>query len=235
MARYVKKLDRVGEMFTNNQGCKMEIVEYNSAKDVVVMFETGNIVHTSYTNIKSGSVKNYLYPSVYGVGYLGNMEYEPKLNKEAYSKWSGILERCYNLEHKKKYPEYNGCSVSEHWHNFQNFVKWFNDNNNFETSIKMEIDKDLFGNGTLIYSPETCSILPYEINYILKYINSNGWYKRDNGKYTVVFAGKTIGTYATVEEATHVRTYAYKEHIKHLIDKYNPLLTEKIINKLLEV
>ena len=53
-----KKIDRVGEVYYNNQGLKMTIIKYNGSDDVTVEFEDGYIKNTRYAVVKSGHVKN---------------------------------------------------------------------------------------------------------------------------------------------------------------------------------
>ena len=49
---------RVGKEFTNNEGYKMTIIEYNSYKDCTIQFEDGKIYNTiTYQHIKKGQVK----------------------------------------------------------------------------------------------------------------------------------------------------------------------------------
>ena len=33
-----------------------------------------------------------------------------------YSRWKGMLVRCYSSNHKNKQPSYKGCTVCEEWH-----------------------------------------------------------------------------------------------------------------------
>lgn len=49
---------RLGEVRTNNRGSKMKIIEYNNNKDIVIKFEHGDIVKTTYNNFKLGNIKS---------------------------------------------------------------------------------------------------------------------------------------------------------------------------------
>ena len=72
---------------------------------------------------------------------------------------------CYDENELKKEPSYIGCKVCEEWLNFQNFARWIYDNK-YECD-DLELDKDLLIKGNKIYSPNTCCLLPHEINYAI--------------------------------------------------------------------
>ena len=67
------KIDRTGEVGLSNEGCVMQIIEYNNVKDIIVEFQDEHKyrLHTSYQAFKKGKCKNPFYPSVFGHGYLG--------------------------------------------------------------------------------------------------------------------------------------------------------------------
>lgn len=107
-------------------------------------------------------------PSVYGVGYVGKGKFKAFENGDdtyEYKKWRGMLRRCYCAKSLEKYPTYKGCTVHPEWHNFQNFAKWLSSNKFGE--LGYELDKDLLSNGSKIYSKDTCSLVPMEINHLL--------------------------------------------------------------------
>lgn len=70
------KIDRTGEVGISNEGCVMQIIEYNNAKDMVVEFQDKYKyrLHTRYEYFKNGKCKNPFFPSVYEHGYLGLIE-----------------------------------------------------------------------------------------------------------------------------------------------------------------
>lgn len=45
--------ERIGETSINKQGIKMEIIEYNKSNDIVVKFENGHKLHTTYASFKN--------------------------------------------------------------------------------------------------------------------------------------------------------------------------------------
>ena len=83
----------------------------------------------------------------------------------AYSRWSGMLHRCYNKS-SSGYLHYGakGVYVCEEWLTFSNFYMWF-----IENYIEgYEIDKDIKGvldeKGNKYYSPESCMFVSSEDN-----------------------------------------------------------------------
>lgn len=150
----------VGDVLISNNNGKYSIVEYNHSKDVVVKFEDGTIVNTNCAQIKRGTVRNPNKPSVFGLGYIGQGEYESgttgKIYKN-YNTWSAMLARCYKPSQQESYI---GCTVCKEWHNFQNFAKWFEEN----YVEGWALDKDILISGNRVYSPETCCFVPSEIN-----------------------------------------------------------------------
>lgn len=79
----------------------------------------------------------------------------------AYRLWKSMIGRCYG--EKTKGTPYEKCSVCDEWLYFSNFEKWYNKN-----YVKgYHLDKDLLIKGNKIYSPQTCSFVPPEINTIL--------------------------------------------------------------------
>lgn len=112
--------------------------------------------------------KDPYQPSVYGVGYIGLGEFKAFENGNdtyEYNKWRSMLKRCYYEKSLEKYPTYRGCTVHPDWHNFQVFAKWLSSNN--FSDLRYELDKDLLSNGSKIYSKDTCSLVPMEINRLL--------------------------------------------------------------------
>lgn len=48
--------ERIGAINTNNYGSAMEVVEYKSNKDILVKFQQGKPVHTSWACFLKGKV-----------------------------------------------------------------------------------------------------------------------------------------------------------------------------------
>ena len=62
----VAKIDRTGETFVTNEGCKAIIVNYVNAREVYIKFEESEeLVKTMYSKVKTKSIKNPYLPSLY--------------------------------------------------------------------------------------------------------------------------------------------------------------------------
>ena len=76
-----------------------------------------------------------------------------------------MIERCYDPYRINKDIAYKDVYVCDEWLNFQNFAEWYlsQPNCNFD----FDLDKDLLGSGSKIYSPSTCTLLPPAINALI--------------------------------------------------------------------
>lgn len=247
----VAKIDRTGEENINNFGSKMVIVEYRMNRDIDVYFPEYNWTakNKAYRNFKKGEIKCPYEPSVYGVGYIGEGKYKCKENGKTtrvYKTWHGILERCYDNKCHEKHPTYIDCKVSEEWHNFQNFAKWYEDNYYEIEGQKMHLDKDILVKGNKIYSTETCIFVPHTINLLFtkrqNYRGESviGTSLTKNGKYQVkchlinLKTGKSkqknLGYYNTQEKAFEVYKYYKEKNIKQVADYYREQIPEILYN-----
>ena len=83
-----------------------------------------------------------------------------------YTKWRGMIDRVYNS--KEKRPTYIDCSVSKVWHKFMNFREWYNDQPQSD-----HLDKDLKFPYNKVYSPETCNMIPVQVNKFISIKHGN--------------------------------------------------------------
>lgn len=166
----------VGDVFDSLHYGKFEILIVHDYLNVVIRFISTGYIHTVQAcKVRIGSVKDPYYPSVFGVGYLGEGPFKPTVNGETtteYNRWCGVLERCYSTDFQKKHPTYIGCSVHPDWHNFQVFAEWFSQNKPDVSDIhKYHLDKDIKVKGNKVYSADTCLIVPAFHN--LSFSNEN--------------------------------------------------------------
>ena len=183
-------MDVVGKTFTSkNYGDFKVLYEVrrtsHNIRYKIEFIKTGFQTEAWLNNIRQGEIIDPLYPKVRGVGYLG-LEYDKirKQDRELYnalkSKWSSMLNRCYN----EKYVSYhlyggNNICVDERWHNFCNFYNDVQTLHGFnrEDIINcngIHLDKDLkqidVSKNKRIYSKDTCTWLkPNENILICKY------------------------------------------------------------------
>jgi len=180
--------------------------------------------------------------TVQGVGYLGNGAYKSKvLGKQtpAYKTWGSMLMRCYNPEYQRKFPTYVGCTVHPDWHNFQVFAEWFEGQ---RRAAGWALDKDLISGGNKIYSKDTSTFLPQDLNSLL----TSRW--NDRGVLPIGVSAKGrryratisvdgclhyLGTYTTPEEAHKVYKEAKEWNIKRMAEKYKYLIDPRVYEFLL--
>ena len=90
---------------------------------------------------------------------------EADLKTISYKSWFNMINRCYSPSILKRRAGYMDCYVCEEWLIYENFKEWY-DINFIEG---YELDKDFLQEGASVkvYSPETCTFLPKEINGFL--------------------------------------------------------------------
>lgn len=240
--------DRTGEKNINNFGSEMIIINYRKAIDIDVYFPQYDWTakNKAYRNFKKGEIKCPYEPRAYGVGYLGEGEYKTtekgKLTRN-YNTWNSMLMRCYDDKYHKKHPTYIDCKVSEDWHNFQNFAKWYEDNYYEVEGERMHLDKDILVKGNKIYSPETCIFVPHTINSLFtKCDKSRGdsliGTTPVNGKYVIRCnminpeTGKSkceyLGYYETQKKGFEIYKYYKEKNIKEVADYYFDLIPKRL-------
>ena len=240
-----RKIDRTGEFGFNNNGEKMTIVRYDSARNIDVQFDDGTIVeHREYGAFKKGNVKNPMSPSVYNIGIIGVGKFKPydKNDKptKAYIVWKHMLERCYDVKLHEKFPTYKGCEVCQEWWNFQVFAEWYYSHFYEIENEQMALDKDILKKGNKVYSPDTCVFVPQSINKLFtKHDNARGKYyigvRKHGNKFEAKLSkgnGKAmyLGVFETPKQAFQVYKQAKEDYIKEVAEEYKG----KIDNRLYE-
>jgi len=243
------KSKRIGETRLNTFGSEMTIIDYSGKENTLVEFkESGYKVKISYSTFKTGKIKNPYDKTVYNIGFLGEGKYVPSIrlhdhnakwkHTSEYNTWINMLERCYSKDSKDKFPSYIGCLVCEEWHNFQVFAKWYEDNYYQIEGHVMNIDKDILIKGNKIYSPDTCVIVPSNINTLfVKRSGYRGNYPigvfKEGDKFAVNCKNHKenrirLGVYETPKEAFGVYK-TYKETvIKQVAEEYKDKIPKKL-------
>lgn len=224
-------MSKIYEENYNNRGCLMRIIEYNNYHDIVVEFQDEYKFkkRTYYSNFKEGSVKNPYDKTLYGVGMLG-YKYRARINgkftKEYYT-WAHMLERCFDNGLSEKQPTYRSVTCCEEWLLFENFYEWLHEQPNFDkwyNGKHWAVDKDILVKGNKIYSPDTCYLVPVNVNCLfLKRESQRGIYpigvRYKDGAFTSrchnPFTNKNeeLGSYSTSEKAFQI----YKDYKEKLI------------------
>ena len=239
--------ERVGETRANRRGTTMKLVEYNNSANVIVEFQDKYNYRTraSYRDFTLGKVDNPYDKTLFGVGYRGVGNFGAfSHDKKVYNIWESVLARCYSSDTNRTKPCYQECTVCEEWHNFQNFAKWYEENYYAVDGQIMQIDKDILKKNNTIYSPETCMIVPNEINALMvKRKNQRGdcpigvYYDRIGNKFVAACwtGGKDkeyLGRYNSSTEAFYMYKKRKEEYIKEIADKYKGKIPQKLYDAL---
>lgn len=197
-------INRCGLAATTKQGYVCEIVEYINANNVTVNFVgTDAFVKTYWKGFIDGRLENPYHPTFFGLGYKGVGDFKFIVDgkkTKACRGWIAMLQRCYG---KEGLPTYRGCEVCESWYNFQNFAKWHKEN----YVDGWELDKDIFGKGSKLYSENTCCYVPKRLNLLVSQVlaeDETGVYVDQRNKvetYTAKYSKRYLGTYNTRKEA----------------------------------
>ena len=212
----------------------MRIVEYIDNRNIVVEFQDDYKIRvkTSYGNYKLGSVRNPYAPTVCGVGISGNKYPIVENGKPAkeYNMWRNIISRCYSDRVKGIQPAYTNVSCCDEWLLFENFYDWLHSQPNFDkwdNGSRWAIDKDILVKGNKVYSPDTCCLVPRNVNNLfVKSQKTRGeypigvgkQYKNFTAKCQNPFTGKTepLGTHETIEQAFMAYKIAKESYIKQV-------------------
>lgn len=235
-----------GNYYTSINCGGFKVLEVISAQKVRIVFtNTGTEKVVQGSHIRAGSIRDPYARLVVGKGYVGEGSYSQKQLK-MYNCWKNMLIRCYCPDYHILYPTYMPCEVSEDWLNFQNFSGWYIKTYPKITSVRWELDKDLFSEEDKLYSENTCCWLPSQINNLLrdkvvakgrKYLEGVFYDKdRPNGyRSHIVIDGKQkyLGTYNTQQEASDRYLEARQNNILLLAERYKNILELTTYNKLI--
>ena len=230
-------IDRTGEEWLSYQGHKMIIIKCEGSKFCTIKFENGHIIENiQYDRIKRGGVNNPYHPSVFNIGYLGVGKYDPAINKTAYIRWSGIMERVNSEKAEILNPSYHNVTVCEEWKCFQNFADWFYENYKADYMQNWDLDKDILFKENKHYSPESSRFVPQEINKffirrktLINTLPIGVSLNKGRGKMFKATMGKNgrnfhIGYFNTVGEASNAYIKAKEYHAKCLAEIWKPLI-----------
>jgi hypothetical protein len=181
----------VGSVWESKSCGAFTVTKYESATKVWVKFhETDFEDSFQASKIRAGAVLDRMKISVYGFGFIGCGKFKPRrMNKPSkeYVTWCDMIRRCYDPYNINKYPAYKDCTVCDEWMNFQNFAKWYTENQNNDNSLY--IDKDIKNPGNKTYSPENCMMVTRQVNSfvsgkaLLKYKDAVGDQSEGEGRF----------------------------------------------------
>lgn len=245
-----RRNELLGKEFDTNSSGKCFIIDYKGAKDVLVMFyDPVCIVKTRIEQLRDGCVSNVMIPKLYGKGFIGVGKYGHK-DLKIYNTWNKMFVRSYSQNYRESFPTYAGVEVCKEWLNFQNFAEWCETQEFFNVKDDkgkvFHLDKDVLVKGNKVYSPETCSFIPSEINSLLTSA------KRSRGKYPIgVYYKKglmkpfvsqvnlgngqnRLGSFSTPEEAFLAYKTAKEDYIKEVAEKWKGKISDKVYDALMD-
>lgn len=204
------------------------------------------VTDEQYSKLKSGAI------TVDDLPKQEYIEYRNRATYKAYHVYYGIKERCSDTEDKEEC--YNGAVLCDEWaDNPKVFVKWYLEHYYTVDDERMAVDKDLFGNGSKVYSSENCCVVPQGINTMLSNCKKP-YYKEDYGDALLPFGvskcddgyfgsirftsnGNQIrlSTFDTPEEAFQEYKIMKKADVLLMAAKYKDKIPDYIYKKLLEL
>ena len=230
-----------GLIFSTNNSGNCVVVNYTNYDDVTVKFvETGYETKTRMDNLKLGKVKDYLHPSIYGKGILGEGFKQSDSQSYSFQLWKNMLKRCYSEVSFKKSPSYEQCLTSETFNHYQQFKTWCNQQLGFGNT-GWELDKDILVKGNKVYSEDTCCFVPKEINLLLvKHDKGRGNYSlgvdyhKSRKQFRARCSDKHLGLFNTEIEAFNAYKTAKEDYIKSLANKWKDQIDPKVYEALMK-
>ena len=168
--KQIKVEYKIGEIIKNYQGCEMQLIEYKNSRKVAVQFldKYKCIVITQYKSFKNGKTRNPYFPTVCGVGIIGNKHKTP--SKEYYA-WADMIKRSCDKRYKENHRAYSDVTCCEEWLLFDNFYEWLHSQENFDkwfNGKKWTLDKDILKKHNRIYCPENCCLTSNKVNCLFE-------------------------------------------------------------------
>ena len=198
MAR--KTTNYYGKIFISNDCGFYQIVLANNLDRMKAVFlDTNTEVWVSADQVDNGTVLDRYFPTVCGVGYLGEystLDKDGNTTKE-YTAWRCMLERCYG---NKELEAYKYCIVSEEFHNASYFKDWYNKQYGAHRE-DFHLDKDILSGDCKVYAEDTCVLVPQEVNSL--FVKHNNKKVKSNLPTGVVFNPKNTSRPFTAMYSGH--------------------------------
>ena len=237
----------VGDVFTNNQGCTAKVVSYLGAHKVLIEYEDSFRYQTYVRaqHLRSGNFKNPYFPISYGIGFFGVGDFKGFCDggvTPEYDAWRGMLRRCYSDSVHLKHQSYADCYVCDDWHDFQVFAEWYTSHDYY--NLDYHLDKDIIITGNKLYSEETCSLVPAELNALLtdslaiRGLHPLGVsYNKSKGKYSsrVMRNSKCerLGYFDCPNEAHNAYVVAKEAYVKEKALEWKGRIEDRVFNALM--
>lgn len=236
---------KIGDKINTKSSGECSLVEFLGGQVVKVRFLDGYEKLTTKSAIKSGSLKNPYYPSVQGVGFLGegiHITSTKKILTPESILWRSVLQRCYSDKFLLKHPTYKECSIDPQWHNFQEFAEWCQWQKGFNSGWCL--DKDILVKGNKTYSPEFCVFVPDAINNLVisNKVNRGSFpigvsWNESRKKFTASChvrgqGQKELGVFTTASSAFECYKEFKEALIKEVAVEWQDLVDERVFHAL---
>lgn len=237
----------IGNKYSSLNYGDFTLVERNGGYSVI-RFDTGYVSTVETECVINGTVKDPLYPKLFGIGFIGIGKHKARLGNAKdgfkvlpeYNAWINMLQRCYYAKYiirEQGCKAYDDVTVDSEWHNFQNFAEWYKPRREpFDIAgIKRPaLDKDILATQgcSKVYSPSTCCLVPDEINGAFIYLNKEGILQGKKGFYVMHKSKRASDYIETLEEAREIRKIIKQEHFINLANKYKHVIEPKVHDKL---
>lgn len=251
---------KVGDVIQSSSCGEYMITKRDVVNEATIRFiETGYETTSNIQNAATGNIKDPYFPQVLGIGYLGVGEYKNRTasskikgtRTSEYNAWINMLQRCYYDKYicrEQGGLTYENVSVIPEWLNFQTFAEWYVPRRKVldDAGLKRpNLDKEILSpdKKAVLYSPETCCVIPYEIN--AAFVNQNR--TRENGlpkgiialkegyrvTATSIESKQVSKKFDSVVECIEWRNKIDQERYTFLANKYKSVLEIHVYNKLI--
>ena len=236
-----------GMLFKTNNDGDLIVTKYVSNQEVHIKFvETGYKTKVRMDNLIRGKVKDYLNPSLYGIGIIGCEISTKERKSKIFSYWKNMLKRCYCDKSLEVSPSYEDCQVTENFRNYQYFKEWCFQQIGFEevdrNGKSFQLDKDILVKGNRIYSEDTCCFVPKEIN-MFSVIRAKdrgecligvGYKPKSVKKFRARCGNKYLGLFNTELEAFYAYKQAKETYIKEVANKWKDQIDPRVYDALMK-
>lgn len=239
--------DYYGKVFLSNSCGYYQITLANSTDRMRAVFlQTNTTLMVTASQVDSGGVVDPYYPTVCGVGYLGEystLDKDGNTTKE-YTAWRCMLERCYG---NKELEAYKYCIVSEEFHNASYFKDWYNKQYGAHRE-DFHLDKDILSGDCKVYAEDTCVLVPQEVNsFFVKHNNkkvksnlpTGVMYnpKNTSRPFTAMYSGNGGDKHVSYHDNEWSAFLAYKQakenRAKELAEKWRGQIDDRVYEKLI--
>lgn len=235
----------VGKVFPTNSCGDVIVESYQNCNNITICFvNSGFRKRTRMDKLRSGAIRDnsrkiIKYNGEEFIGCGVGLPYEQ--NRHAYYQWRSIMMRCYKKKRDNFCSAYDGCTMSKEWHDFKNFVLWYD---RHKKTDKCCVDKDLLVKGNKVYCAERCCLVPIQINNaIIKQKSRRGDYpigvrwskahKKFGASIALFGRCKNLGWYNSVTEAFEAYKERKEAYLKELAGIYREEITHDVYQTLI--